>query len=129
MRRANEVLERERQAGQLGERDIESLGDEEGGDIQMDLGLGVLEEKGGEGGSESGSGSGSESESEGGSENENNGEDNDGTGGDGEVAKNRIECGKGVTRVGGRGRRKERSVLGRLMGGEGRRARPRIEVL
>jgi len=128
MQRANAALERERQAGKLGERDIETLGEEERGYIQMDLGLGVLEEKGGEGGSESGSGSGSESE--GGSENENNGEDNDGTeGGDGEVAKNRIECGEGVTRVGGRGRRKERSVLGRLMGGEGRRARPWIEVL
>jgi hypothetical protein len=128
MQRANAALERERQAGKLGERDIEALGDEEGGYIQMDLGLGVLEEKGGEGGSESGSGNGSEGE--GGSESEDNGEDNGGTGGgDGEVGRKRAECGEGVPRVGGRGRRKERSVLGRLMGGEGRRARPGIEVL
>jgi len=130
MQRANAALERERQAGKLPERDIEALGGEERGYIQMDLGLGVLEEKGGEGGSESGSGSESESEGEGGSESEDNGEDNDGTrGGEGEVGRERAECGEGVTRVGGRGRRKERSVLGRLMGGEGRRARPGIEVL
>lgn len=128
MQRANAALERERQAGKLGERDIEAVGGEEGGYIEMELGLGVLEEKGGEGGSESGSGNGSEGE--GGSESENNGEDNDGTGGgDGEVGRKRAECGEGVTRVGGRGRRKERKVSGRLLGGEGRRARPGIEVL
>lgn len=128
MQRANAAFERERQAGKLGERDIEALGDEEGGYIQMDLRLGVLEEKDAGGGRESGSGNGSEGE--GGSESENNGEDNDETGGgDGEVGRKRAECGEGVTRVGGRGRRKERSVLGRLMGGEGRRARSGIEVL
>jgi hypothetical protein len=45
MREANQALETERAEGRLEERNIEKL-DEEGGQyIEMDLGLGVLEEK------------------------------------------------------------------------------------
>ena len=128
MQRANAVLERERQAGKLGERDIEALGDGEGGYIEMNLGLGVLEEKGGEGGrgSEDGSGDRSESGSECGS-----GSDDGEAGGEGEVGKGGAEGGEGGIRdtERERGRRKEGSVLGRLMGGERRRAKPGIQVI
>lgn len=46
MKNANEALETERKEGRLEERDIENVGDggREGGYIEMDLGLGVLEE-------------------------------------------------------------------------------------
>ncbi|KAM0801217.1 hypothetical protein BDR22DRAFT_972221 [Usnea florida] len=56
LKTANAILETERRAGKLEERDIENLrsgvGQEEegGGYIEMDLGLGVWEEKGGDGG-------------------------------------------------------------------------------
>jgi len=125
MQRANEVLERERQAGRLGERDIEAVGDEEGGYIEMELGLGVLEDKRLVGERERERES--ESGDEGGTDGE--GDESKSEGGDGEVGKMRPECEESGTRVGGRERRKERSVLGRLMGGERRRARPGIEVL
>ncbi|KAF6222286.1 hypothetical protein HO133_001372 [Letharia lupina] len=48
---ANEVLETERREGRLEERNIEGVGGgaREGGYIEMDLGLGVLEEKTGDG--------------------------------------------------------------------------------
>ncbi|KAL2048299.1 hypothetical protein N7G274_000210 [Stereocaulon virgatum] len=50
MRSANQELEVERAEGRLGERDIENLDEEEGeegrGYIEMNLGLGVLEERG-----------------------------------------------------------------------------------
>lgn len=49
MKEANDVLEREREAGTLAERGIENIKDEEGKYIEMDLGLGVLEERGGSG--------------------------------------------------------------------------------
>ena len=47
MKSANEALEAERRDGRLAERDIENVrgGEREGGYIEMDLGLGVLEEK------------------------------------------------------------------------------------
>ena len=45
MRAANEQLEHERTQGRLVERDIEHLGEGAEGYIEMDLGLGVLEEK------------------------------------------------------------------------------------
>lgn len=54
MKSANEVLETERLEGRLGERNMEIVGEgaleeeeeeKEGGYIEMDLGLGVLEEK------------------------------------------------------------------------------------
>ncbi len=45
------MLETEREAGRLEERDIENVGEgEKGGYIEMDLGLGVLEEKREDGG-------------------------------------------------------------------------------
>lgn len=50
MKNANDVLETERREGRLGERDIENLGELDGeggrgaGYIEMNLGLGVLEE-------------------------------------------------------------------------------------
>lgn len=43
---ANHELEVERVAGTLGERSIETVGAEDRNYIEMDLGLGVLEEKG-----------------------------------------------------------------------------------
>ena len=45
MREANEELEVERREGRLGERDIEVLGEGSKGYVEMELGLGVLEEK------------------------------------------------------------------------------------
>ncbi len=47
MQAANERLEQERAEGKLAQRDIENLGQTggEGGYIEMNLGLGVLEEK------------------------------------------------------------------------------------
>ena len=45
MREANQELEVERREGKLGERNIEALDEEEGGYVEMNLGLGVLEEK------------------------------------------------------------------------------------
>lgn len=55
LKSANEALEREREAGTLAERDIENVKEEEGKYIEMELGLGVLEEKraGEDGGPES----------------------------------------------------------------------------
>lgn len=57
------MLETERKEGRLGRRDIENVGDgeREGGYVEMDLGLGVLEEKK-EGGNEGYEGDGNESE-------------------------------------------------------------------
>lgn len=50
MRKANEELEVERREGRLGERDIEKLGQgAAAGYVEMELGLGVLEEKKGKG--------------------------------------------------------------------------------
>lgn len=51
MKDANEVLEAERKEGRLDERNIENVGDaegrgQEGEYIEMDLGLGVLEQRG-----------------------------------------------------------------------------------
>lgn len=46
MHAANQRLEVERAEGKLADRDIENVRDDEGGYIEMDLGLGVLEEKG-----------------------------------------------------------------------------------
>lgn len=46
MQKANQELEIERQEGRLAERDIEQLGEEGEGYVEMNLGLGVLEEKG-----------------------------------------------------------------------------------
>lgn len=51
MKDANEVLETERKEGRLDERNIENVGDADGGGqegkyIEMDLGLGVLEQRG-----------------------------------------------------------------------------------
>ena len=109
---ANQELEIERAEGRLGARDIENLGSEdgepgEGGGggkayIEMELGLGVLEEK-----REGIVGSEDEDEDEGESEEEIVG---------------------GV--VGG-GRGGEKDVLGKLLGRgrRGREGRPRIEVL
>lgn len=50
MKDANAVLEAERKDGKLGERNIENIGDTEGGGqegeyIEMNLGLGVLEQR------------------------------------------------------------------------------------
>ena len=45
MRAANEELEVEKREGRLGKRNIENLEDREKAHIEMDLGLGVLEEK------------------------------------------------------------------------------------
>lgn len=50
MKNANEVLEAERKEGRLDERNIENIGDVEGGGqegeyIEMNLGLGVLEQR------------------------------------------------------------------------------------
>lgn len=134
MQRANADLERERQAGRLGERDIEALGEGDGGYIEMDLGLGVLEEKGARYGSESESESesGSESESESEGEGGTDGEDDDGAAEWNEevVKKETPECEEGGSRAKkGGGRRKERGVLARLMGEERRTARPSIEVV
>jgi len=132
MQRANADLERERQAGRLGERDIEAVGEAEGGYIEMDLGLGVLEEKGARGESESQSESGSESESESEGEGGTDDEDDDGAAeGNEEVGKQETpECEEGGSRAKkGGGRRKERGVLARLMGEERRTARPSIEVV
>lgn len=46
MHAANQRLEVERAEGKLADRDIENVREDEGGYIEMDLGLGVLEEKG-----------------------------------------------------------------------------------
>lgn len=130
----------------LGERDIEALGEgeEEGGYIEMELGLGVLEERSARGGregemgrgsgsgsgSEGGSGSGSGRGSGSGSGSEDEGKDDGVAAGEkGEARKDRPDCAGGGARVGEKGRRKERSVLGKLMGWERRRARPGIHVL
>ena len=53
MKYANALLEAERQEGRLDERNIENIGDTERGGlegeyIEMNLGLGVLEQRGGE---------------------------------------------------------------------------------
>ena len=45
MQAANEQLEQERVEGKIGQRNIENLGADQEGYIEMDLGLGVLEEK------------------------------------------------------------------------------------
>ena len=45
MQAANEQLEQERAEGKIGQRNIENLGEDQEGYIEMDLGLGVLEEK------------------------------------------------------------------------------------
>lgn len=132
MQRANADLERERQAGRLGERDIEALGEGDGGYIEMDLGLGVLEEKGARGESESQSESGSESESESEGEGGTDDEDDDGAAeGHEEVGKQETpECEEGGSRAKKGGQRRERGVLARLMGKERRTtARPGIEVV
>ncbi|MCJ1375725.1 hypothetical protein MMC20_006962 [Loxospora ochrophaea] len=63
LRAANKELEIERERGTLGERDIENVGEEgRGGYIEMDLGLGVLEDKGTETSEESDDESESENE-------------------------------------------------------------------
>ncbi len=46
MQAANQRLEEERVEGRLADRDIENVGKDQDGYIEMDLGLGVLEEKG-----------------------------------------------------------------------------------
>ncbi len=46
MQAANQRLEEERVEGRLADRDIENVGEDQDGYIEMDLGLGVLEEKG-----------------------------------------------------------------------------------
>ena len=45
MQAANEQLEQERAEGKLVHRNIEDIGEDQEGYIEMDLGLGVLEEK------------------------------------------------------------------------------------
>jgi hypothetical protein len=46
MQAANQRLEEERVEGRLADRDIENVGEDQDRYIEMDLGLGVLEEKG-----------------------------------------------------------------------------------
>ncbi len=128
MKRANEALERERADGSLGERDIERL-DDEGPYIEMNLGLGVLEEKREEGGSKSGSGSeGGDEESE---------SDGDSSDEEPETKVQRRERGPEVKMedcsVPGhcrpKTRRKERDAMRQLKGQEKIRVKPSIQVL
>ena len=46
MQAANQRLEEERVEGRLADRDIENVGENQDGYIEMNLGLGVLEDKG-----------------------------------------------------------------------------------
>jgi len=111
MKSANAELEAERERGELGLRDIENVGEEgeeKAGYIEMNLGLGVLEEKTGE-----------ESESDSDDTSESNF-------GDSEMDGAKEE---GKRRKSGDTKRKaEKDVLGKLMG-QPRREKPAIEVI
>ena len=125
LQRANEDLDRKREVGaSLEDHNIEALDDEERY-IEMDLGLGVLEEKKTgmeverDSESRSGSGSGSQSGSQG------DGED----GGEGTEEEENEGKSKSKEDCRARRRKRELNVMGRLMGREKRKVRPKVEII
>lgn len=123
MELANEELEREKAEGRLEERDIETL-DDEGSYIEMNLGLGVLEEKR----EKEGNGSGSEDDEEYESDNSDEEQTAEAEGGEtGAMVEENDGSEPGHSGPNKR-RRKEQDAMRQLKGQEKCKIKPSIQV-